>query len=74
MGDLFKGSAENCLVTATKGLLIAKYVYGPLDRRIAKTVTTSGGNPVETRYLYAGSDVISEFTGMGFFRLPNSSK
>ncbi|MEQ8735023.1 MAG: RHS repeat-associated core domain-containing protein [Rhodospirillaceae bacterium] len=57
--------AENRLVTATNGLITATYVYGPLDRRIAKTVTTSGGNPVETRYLYAGSDVIAEFTGGG---------
>ncbi|MEQ9110677.1 MAG: RHS repeat-associated core domain-containing protein [Rhodospirillaceae bacterium] len=57
--------AENRLITATNGLITANYVYGPLDRRIAKTVTTSGGNPVETRYLYAGSDVIAEFTGGG---------
>ncbi|MEQ9110675.1 MAG: polymorphic toxin type 10 domain-containing protein [Rhodospirillaceae bacterium] len=57
--------AENRLITATNGLVTANYVYGPLDRRISKTVTTSGGNPVETRYLYAGSDVIAEFTGGG---------
>jgi len=41
--------------------ITATYIYDPLDRRISKTVTTSGGNPVETRYLYAGENVIAEY-------------
>jgi RHS repeat-associated protein len=60
--------ALNRQVSATQsGVLIARYGYDVLGRRIAKRVysSASGGTVGETRFVYHGQDVVYETTPAG---------
>ncbi|MBW8042153.1 MAG: hypothetical protein FVQ85_19435 [Planctomycetes bacterium] len=61
--DSYTYDAENRLMTANASGLSITYSYGPLGRRISKTV---GGET--TYYIYDGDQVICEYDDVGYLR------